>query len=310
MKSLKFLLVVLFVISAMSLYLGGCAPAETTTGKLAYQQKDWEKAEKELTKGVAIDKNDAEAWYMLGYSQVELGKYAEAQKSFKTVLSLSRDYDNLIKNYWIDKYNAGIKDYNDGTKALGKKDTSSSNAYFQRTIKTMNAAIAIMPDSAAAYQLMADSYNYMGQSDKALEIYQSVLDKSKSKEDAIQIARIMYQNGIKARQSEEYEKALGIFNRIIPIPFLPKDNIYYESSLFNIGFANYQIAVKKASDGKGKSEYEPYLKEAVKSIEQVVATSKDKALLKDSYEILYNAYDALGEKAKADDALNKKNALQ
>lgn len=310
MKSIKFLLVVLSIISAMSLYIGGCAPAETTTGKLAYQQKDWEKAERELSKGVALDKNDAEAWYMLGYSQVELGKFAEAQKSFKTVLSISRDYDNLVKNYWIDKYNAGIGDYNSGTKALGKKDTSSSNAYFQRTIKSMNAAIAILPDSIAAYQLMADSYNYLGQTDKALEIYQSVLNNSKSKEDAIQIARIIYANGIKARQSEDYEKAISIFTRVLPIPFLPKDNVYYETSLFNIGFANYQIAVKKAGEGKSKSEYEQYLKESVKYLEMVVASSKEKPLLKDSYEILYNAYDALGDKTKADDAMNKKNALQ
>ncbi len=310
MKSLKAILVLVVLLGAMSIYLGGCSPAETTTGKLAYQQKDWEKAEKELSKGVAIEKNDAEAWYMLGYAQTELGKLKEAAVSFKNCTALSSDYNNLIRNYWIDKFNAGISDFNNGTKALGKKETETANNYFRKALVSFTAATGIIPDSVSAYQLMADSYNYLGETEKALSIYQSILDKSKSKEDAIQIGKLMYQAGLKSRQAEDYEKALSVFKTVLTIPYLPKDNIYYESSLFNCGFANYQMAVKKASDGKTKAEYEPLLNECVKYVEQVTAASKNKDLLKDSYEILYNAYDALGDKAKADDALAKKNALQ
>lgn len=310
MKSLKVLLVSFILLGAMSFYLGGCSPAETTTGKLAYQQKDWEKAARELTKGLAIDKSDAEAWYMLGYAQTELGNFKEGAEAFKQATALSKDYDNMIKNYWIDKYNAGISDFNSGTKALGKKDTEGAKTYFNNAIKSLTAATSIIPDSVSAYQLMADSYNYIGETDKALVIYQSILDKSKSKDDAIQIGKLLYQNGLKLRQAEDYENALSVFQNVIKIPYLPKDNVYYESSLFNCGFANYQMAVKKATDNKPKSEYEPLLKECVKYIEEVTKSSKNKELLKDSYEILINAYDALGDKAKADDAQQKKNALQ
>jgi tetratricopeptide (TPR) repeat protein len=309
MKSLKVFLGLIIFIGAISIYIGGCSPAETTTGKLAYGQKDWEKAATELAKGLAVDRNDAEAWYMLGYSQTELGRYEDAAESFDKAKKLSPDYNNLIKNFWIDKFNGGISEFNGGVKALGKKDTEGANTYFKKAINYFVAATSIIPDSISAFQLLADSYNYTGETDKALSIYQSILDKSKSKEDAIQIAKLMYAAGLKSRQAEDYKKALSIFKRVIEIPYLPKDNIYFESSQFNCGFCNYQMAVKLATDGKSKADYEPFLNECVKYIEKVTSTSKSKELLKDSYEILINAYDALGNDAKKEEAVQKKNSL-
>jgi len=309
MKSLKVFLGLIIFIGAISIYIGGCSPAETTTGKLAYNQKDWEKAATELSKGLAVDKTDAEAWYMLGYAQTELGRYTEGATSFKEAKTRSADYNTLIKNYWIDKFNGGINEFNSGVKALGKKDTEGANVYFKKASNYFIAATGIIPDSISAHQLLADSYNYMGQTDKALTIYQNILDKSKSKEDAIQIGKLMYTAGIKARQAEDYVKALSIFTRVLTIPYIPKDNIYYESSQFNCGYCNYQMAVKLATDGKAKAEYEPYLNETVKYIEAVTSTSKSKELLKDSYEILINAYDALGNNVKKEEAVQKKAAL-
>jgi tetratricopeptide (TPR) repeat protein len=309
MKSLKLFLGLIIFIGAISIYIGGCSPAETTTGKLAYNQKDWEKAVTELSKGLSVDKTDAEAWYMLGYSQTELGKYKDAAVSFKEASTRSADYNNLIKNYWIDKFNGGINEFNSGVKALGKKDTENANAFFKKAANYFIAATGIIPDSISAHQLLADSYNYMGETDKALAIYQNILDKSKSKEDAIQIGKLMYAAGLKSRQAEDYAKALTIFQRVLTIPYIPKDNIYYESSQFNCGYCNYQMAVKLATDGKAKAEYEPYLNETVKYIAELTATSKSKELLKDSYEILINAYDALGNDAKKEEAVQKKAAL-
>ena len=310
MNSFKVFISLFIFIATVSVYITGCSPAETTTGKLAFNNKDWAKAESELAKGLSIDKSDPEAWYMLGFCQVELGKFEDATRSFRTCLSLSNDFGNQIKAYWIEKFNAGIADFNSGTKALGKKDQENANKSFTSAIRNFRGSASIIPDSISSFQLIADSYNYMGETDKALTLYQDILDKSKSKEDAIMIAKIFYAVGIKERQAEKYDKAITIFERVLTIPFIPKDNIYYETSLFNLGFSNYQIAVKMATDGKTKSEYTPYLNETVKYLEQLTGSAKTKELLKDSYEILFNAYDALGNKDKADDALKKKNALQ
>ncbi|MDD5361624.1 MAG: tetratricopeptide repeat protein [Ignavibacteria bacterium] len=310
MNSFKAFVSLFVLVVTVSIYLAGCSPAETTTGKLAYNNKDWAKAETELTKGLSIDKSDPEAWYMLGFCQIELDKFDEATKSFKTCLSLSSEYGTQIKSFWIDKFNAGISDFNAATKSLGKKDTVSSNRSFNSAIKNFRGASSIIPDSISTFQLIADAYNYMGETEKALSLYQDILDKSKSKEDAGRIARIFYGIGIKERQQEKYDRAAAIFAKVLTIPYLPKDDIYYETSLFNLGFSNYQIAVKMATDGKTKADYTPYLNESVKYLEQLTASSKSKELLKDSYEILFNAYEALGNKEKSEDAQKKKNALQ
>jgi tetratricopeptide (TPR) repeat protein len=297
-----------FILFTISVYFFGCTTAETTTGKLAYQQKDFAKAEVELIKGLATDKNDDEGWYMLGYSQIELGKFDEGQKSFRTALSISNKFADYIRNYWIDKYNAGINSFNGGTKSLGRKDSVSAARGFANAIFYFKSAAAITPDSISSYQMMGDCYTYMGRLDSALMMYTSILDKSKSKADAIMIAKILYMSGMKAREGEQWEKAIEVFKKATEIPYLPKDNTYYENSLFNMGFSNYQIATKIATDNSG--DFKPYLSEAVKILEPLATTSKDNALLVNTYEILYNAYDALGMSEKAQDALKKKQELQ
>ncbi len=300
-----------FVVSAfiivISVYFLGCTSAELTTGKLAYQQKDFVKAEAELKKGLQIDKTDAEGWYMLGYSQIELGKFEEAKTSFQTSLSISNKFADYIRNYWIDKYNAGINAFNGGTKSLGRKDSVGATRNFNDALHYFKSCASITPDSIASYQMMGDCYAYLGKSDSALMMYESILGKSKSKEDAIMVARILYQSGMKSREVEQWDKAIEIFKKATEIPYLPKDNTYYENSVFNIGFANYQIATKIAAENKG--DYKPNLKEAVNILEPLVASSKDNAILVNSYEILYNAYDALGMSDKAQDALKKKQEL-
>lgn len=296
------------ILLTVSIYFNGCTTAETTTGKLAFQQKDYVKAEKELSKGVITDKADDEAWYMLGFSQIEVGKYDEAKQSFKSALAISNKFGDYIRNYWIDKYNAGINAFNGGTKALGKKDTVTANKNFNDALNSFKAASNIIPDSISSFQMMGDCYTYLGKMDEALKMYTSILDKSKSKADATMIAKILYKSGMSAREGEQWDKALDIFKRVTDIPYLPKDNTYYENSVFNIGFSNYQIATKMATENKG--DYKPYLNEAIKVLEPLAASSKENAILINTYEILYNAYDALGMTEKAQDALKKKQDLQ
>jgi tetratricopeptide (TPR) repeat protein len=299
---------VLSIIIIVAIYFFGCTSAELTTGKLAYQQKDFVKAEQELTKGLMVDKNDDEGWYMLGFSQIEIGKYDEAQKSFKTSMSISNKFADYIRNYWIDKYNAGINAFNNGTKSLGRKDSVGANKSFNSALIYFKSASCITPDSISSYQLMGDCYSYLGKPDSALKMYTGILDKSKSKADAIMIAKILYMSGMKARESEQWEKAIEVFTKATEIPYLPKDNTYYENSVFNIGFSHYQIATKIATDNKG--DFKPSLNEAIKVLEPLSTSSKDNTILVNTFEILYNAYDALGLTEKAQDALKKKQELQ
>jgi tetratricopeptide (TPR) repeat protein len=300
-----FFLLLNILIIAFTVYLTGCISSpETTTGKLAFQQKDFEKAETELTKGVAADKEDMEAWYMLGVSRVEIGKYEEARIPFeksKTAFS----YEQF--NYWVLKYNDGIKQFNDGLSSKKNKDSVGAIRNFGKALISFKASAIIIPDSITSYQMMGDCYSYIGKTDSALIVYTAILDKSKSKDDAINIAKIMYKNGIEQRQAENYDGALKIFNRIITINYLPKDNTYYETSVFNIGYCNYAIAEKAVKDGK---DFKPYLNEAVNNLDPLSKSIKDKDLLNATYEILINCYDALGQQDKKDEVAKKKLDLQ
>ncbi len=302
------------------IYFNGCTTMESTTGKLAYQQKDYEKAVRELSKGLETDKTDDEGWYMLGYSQVEIGKYDDAQKSFKTCLSISDKFAQNIKFYWAEKYNFGINSFNDGTKSLGKKDSVMADKYFHQSINYFKASTAIIPDSIISYQMIGDAYNYLGKTDSALFVYTSILDKSKSKADAIMIANLFYKAGMRARANEQWDQALDMFQKATEVNYLPKENIYYQASLFNLGYANYQIAAKIAADtSHKKSDYKPNLQKCVDILEplpkiiqgnKTTLTDTEKSLLTTTYDVLYNAYDGLGMDAKRDEVKKKKEELQ
>jgi len=235
MKSSKYLFICFnSLIIAFTFFIAGCISSpETETGKLAFHQKNYEKAETELTKGVAIDKEDLEAWYMLGVSRVELGKLEES----KTCFDKSRKaYGNEMLNYWIIKYNDGIKTFNEGLSSKSKQDSLGAINNFSKSLMNFRAASIIIPDSIISYQMMGDCFAYLGKSDSAISVYTSILDKSKSKDDATNIAKLMYQTGIKSRQDEKYDGAIEMFKKVLTIPYLPKDNVYYESSQFNVGF--------------------------------------------------------------------------
>lgn len=302
MKLNKYLFITLnSLIIAFTFYIAGCISSpETTTGKLAFQQKDFPKAETELTKGVASDKEDIEAWYMLGVSRIEVGKFEEARVCFDKSKSA---FGFEMLNYWILKYNDGIKAFNEGLGAKSKKDSVGALNYFSKSLMLYRAATIIIPDSIICYQMMGDCYAYIGKADSAITVYSSILDKSKSKDDAINIAKLMYQSGIKSRQAEQYESAIDMFKKILTIPYLPKDNVYYESSQFNTGFCYYMIAEKVA---KENGDYKPLLQNAVNYLEPLTGTLKDKDLLGATYELLINAYDALGLPEKAEEAKKKK----
>lgn len=302
-KFINSILILTFL--SFGIYIFGCASAETTTGKLAFQQKDYAKAEIELTKGIQKNPADGEAWYMLGVSQIEIGKYAAAKTSFEKVRSLSPQYSQDAFSYWATKYNDGITSFNAGTKALGSKDTVAAMRNLRQALDKFTAAVNILPDSVSTYQLIADSYLYLGQNDSALAVYESIIDKTKSPSDALGIARVLYQSGVNAMTSSKYDDAISIFNKIKNLNFLDKKSEYYEVALFNLGLANY----KKLESTTDNATMTILSQNIVDNLEPLTVQSTNKDLLKDSYQILVVAFDVLGNDAKRDDAQSKYNAL-
>lgn len=307
-KRVNFLIFSLLIITNTVYYLG-CSSAESTTGKLAFQQQDYQKAETELLKGLQIDTKDDEGWYMLGYSQIELGKFEEAQQSFKTCLSISNLYADKITYYWVEKYNAGAKDFQNGLDLENKKDSAGARSYYQNALKSFQASAAIIPDSLKSFSAVGESYLALGDKENALLVLNEIVLKSNNPEDAIRVAKVLFNSGLSMMQSSEYMPAIATFKKILTLPNIPKDNPYFETSEYNIGLA----LAKTAEEMRTKdptSNYKDRFAESLTYLEPLTQNLKKKDLEPQLYEILVSVYANLGMTDKAQDALNKKNALK
>lgn len=290
---------------AFAVYVMGCASAETTTGKLAFQQKDYVKAEIELQKGLQKNPNDAEAWYMLGYSQFQNGKFNDSHISLTKAASLSPTYKPYLIEMWGLGINEGVKVLNRGVDLYNKKDSLKARDEFMRARDYFAFARGVNPDSIQSYQFLADAYTLLGQSDSALALYDFILAKTSSAEDAERAAKLLYNSARNAAQNKNYTDAAVIYDRILSISSLPKSNEYYIGTLFDAGYNQYQLALTKES----KTEYEPYLRKSLEYLEPYTQVSNNRETLKSTYQILVEVYEALNMDDKKADAQAKLNAL-
>lgn len=302
LRGIYFLLIAGMFFSA-AIYFSGCSSAESTTGKLAFQQQDYAKAVTELKKGLTIDKNDDEGWYMLGYSQVETGDFAGAQQSFKNSLAISNNFGEKIRYYWVEKFNAGAKDFKSGIDAENKKDAATAKSFYESALTNFQASSAIEPDSLKSISAIGETYLALGQNEKALEILNDLASTSKSKEDAERVAKIIFNSGLNIMQSGNYEAAVVTFKKVLSIPSLPKDDEYYETSMFNTGLA----LAKLGEDLRTKDDptYKDKYTEALTYLEPLTTSLTKKDLERQLYEVLVSVYANLGMTDKATDALAK-----
>lgn len=304
-----YLSVLSLVISSAAFYYMGCASAESTTGKLAFQQQDYEKAEGELKKGLQVDKTDDEGWFMLGYSQIQLGKYDDAKKSFEETKKLSSTYNDRITAFWIEKFNAGAAEFKNGIDAESRKDSSSAQNYYKNALRQFEASYAINPDSLKSLKAIGESYLALGEREKAKEVFTEILNMSKTKEDAEKVAAILFDAGLGMMQVENYADAANVFKSIVNIPALPKDDPYSETSAYNVGLAFAKWGEKMRTDDE-TSNYKEKFSEALVYLEPLTTGLKTKKLEPQVWELLVSVYANLGMNDKAQDALNKKDSLK
>lgn len=306
MKSFKKNFVFLSGLLALIVLIGfiGCSSPELTTGKLAFAQRDFAKAEENLRVGLQTDKNDAEGWYMLGVCQTELEKYEQAKESFNNSLKISNAYADELFDYWLLKYKASVDYFNN---AVGK-DSATTYNNLKEAIRYATAASYIIPDSLESYRIIGDAHYYMKNNEKFVSSYEYVYGKSNSVEDAEKLAKAYYLIGLDQRLNEQYDKSIETFNKVIKINDLPKDNLYYESSMLNIGINYYQEALE-ISKQEG-SDYKPTLRESLKYFEPLLSSKNSKEIRNDVlFEYLIAIYNGLGDTAKEDEMKRLKEEL-
>lgn len=297
------------ILVAAALYFSGCSSAESTTGKLAFNQQDYAKAESELKKGLAIDANDDEAWYMLGYSQVELGKLEDAKKSFAKCKSISGNYSDRITQFWIEKFNQGAKDFKAGIDYENKKDKDGAKMSYESALKSFSASMAILPDSLKSLSAVGETYLALNQPEKALEAFNELASQSKTKESAEKVARVVFESGMNMMQLNSYLAASKTFEKVLSIPYLPKDDVYYETSAYNAALAHAKIGEEMRTKDE-ESNYKGEFEKAKTYLEPLTTSLKEKSLEPKIYELLVSVYANLGMTEEAQNALKKKDELK
>lgn len=294
---------------AFSAYYTGCSSAESTTGKLAFQQQDYVKAEAELKKGLAIDAADDEGWYMLGYSQIEQGKFEEGKKSLQKSLSISNNYADRIVQYWAEKFNLGARAFQGGIDAENKKDKASAKSSYESALKSFEASAAIMPDSLKSLSAVGECYLALGEQGKALQIFEDLSSKSKDAKSAEKVARIIFETGMGLMTMNDYEAAAKTFERVLKIPNLPKDDVYYETSAYNAALAHAKIGEGMRSKDEN-SDFRKQFEAAKGYLEPLTVSLKAKDLEPKIYELLVSVYANLGMTDQAQEALKKKESFK
>jgi len=196
MKKITFLLTVVFVLSAASLYAQS-AQTRLDNGKKLFDQKNYNGAIQELTEAIRLDPNLAEAYAYRARSYNNKSYYDDAIPDASIAIQLNpqlaiayyaRGYAYSNKKL----YNRAIADY---TEAI-KLDPNFENAYFNRGLaytynKEYDRAIAdttegirLNPNNAMAYYNRGVLYTEKKEYDRAVADYEAALKIDPNHSDA------------------------------------------------------------------------------------------------------------------------------
>ena len=106
-----------------------------------------------------VDKKYAPPYNIIGYSYVALGNFGEAEKAFKTYISLIPNNANPYDSYGEMLLNSGK---------------------FDESIRQYSMALAKNPSFYNSYEGMGNAYEYKGDFAKAREMYQMMFDRSQT----------------------------------------------------------------------------------------------------------------------------------
>ncbi|MGH2575938.1 MAG: tetratricopeptide repeat protein [Ignavibacteria bacterium] len=270
-----------------TIYIIGCSSAEQTTAKLAYQQGDYAKAEREFEKEVRQNPNNEEAWFYLGMSRIQLNKIDAAEAALKEYRKIGKNsFSTEMINAWGLKYDEGYKNFE---KASSTTDSAESMKLYSAALNSFRTALVILPESV----FVAKNIEIINGKINTITI-KPILDKGVA----------LDKEGKHNEAIEEYKKALNM---------VEKGNPNYEVVIYNLGVAYLKWGEKIRAENQDKnpddkSHLEKY-KEALPYLEELSGSSdKSNQLL--AYELLVQVYGNLNMTDKAMEAIKKRDQLK
>lgn len=169
--------------------------AEFSSAKMAYQNKNYEKALTSLNKELANNPTNEEAYILKAEILYQLGRLPEsaetaslAQKKIKTP-ELQQKIAALSFNLWVAAYNQGNVYLNEFYRSTNKIYVDSALMYY-------DAGIKLRPEIADFYDLKGRAYEAINDTNKAIQQYNMFVDAiaqeialAKEKEVYLQISR-------------------------------------------------------------------------------------------------------------------------
>lgn len=176
-----------------------CAPPEVTSAKLYMNNKDWVNARARLEQAVALYPDNAEAHMIFGQLETQEQNWAEAKLHYDKAAALSpihaREVERLLEALWQNHYA-------DGSAFLQRDDFASAEASY--TIATI-----LLPERREAWNNLAVVYGRQDDFDRAIEMYNKVLEIDQTDTLARKNTGFMYYNQQKYAECISYLEPLA-----------------------------------------------------------------------------------------------------
>ena len=286
LKSALMLLLAAFAV----FYIEGCSTAEQTTGKIAYQQGDFQKAEKEFELETKQNPNNEEAWFYLAMSRIELNKIGPAEDAMKQYRKLKKDdsFHSDIVKMWGEKYDKGYRAVENAKQSAS--DTALQFKLFREAIDDFKAALILLPDS---------------------DFVQKNIDVINSRMATIKVKPLI-DAGADLIQNNMFEESIGYFKQAENMG-LEKDNPVYDVINYNMGLAyvkwGEEIREKNKDTNPNDTTYKEKFRASLPYLLKL-KDSKDSGNKLSAYKLLVPTYAFLGMTDEASEALKIRDQLQ
>lgn len=170
-----FYLIIALLLGAVLFQSFQCASPEMSTAKMAYQNKEYEKALENLKKEISNNPTNEEAYILKTDVLYRMGRFNEATESaFKakekiTTPPMKMELSNLIFTLWVDAYNKGLFHLNEFNRTREDIYKDSAIVYF-------NSGIKIRPNMPDFHDFKGRVYESAGDDKNAIKAYMEYID--------------------------------------------------------------------------------------------------------------------------------------
>ena len=242
-----------------------CSSQEYTSAKLYIQQQEWKKAEENLIQAIAVEPDNPEIPYQLGYHIYALKNrdWKMMNQSFdkalaidpnKKILGQDQTVKQLVnmtrKQFWSEEYNKGVDQLNKYING----NTDEKDLKIQKTINTFITSSEIKPDEGLSYFMLFKCHYLAG----------DLLESEKYIIKAVELlpndAEINLTAGRIFMQKQDFESALSYLKKSVESD--PSNTeairnlaqIYYDTDDMEKSIETYEDAINKETDRNQKAD--------------------------------------------------------